>query len=213
MKVSPILSFSSFLPSLSVISDGSIEVLSRPPTDPVQAGEGGGDDSTTGSSSSIGAATPPPSSTQPLDDMSNDDASCAALMASDSTTTLQGSSSSSSMLNSFHSADPGAAAAARCVVRESVSPFARTVFSPCHIMYRVPGFLPSPFPPPPSHPQGSFAPPPLLVQGGRLTRLRGRGGGEGPNSDEETDTLVLNVRSGSSIFSNCGSRSGSMSLL
>jgi hypothetical protein len=106
-----------FFPSPAVISDGSIEVLSRPPTDPVQAGEGGGDDTTTGSSSSIGAATPPTPSTQPLDDMSNDDASCAALMASDSTTTLQGSSSSSSMLNSFHSADPGAAATARCVVR------------------------------------------------------------------------------------------------
>ncbi len=146
-------------------------MLSRPPTDPVQAGEGGGDDTTTGSSSSIGAATPPPPSTQPLDDMSNDDASCAALMASDSTTTLQGSSSSSSMLNSFHSADPGAAATARCAVRESVSVLRAQYWSGS--LARLSFQSPSP----PLSPERECCFSPLWVQEGRHTRLRGRGWG------------------------------------
>jgi hypothetical protein len=42
-----------------------------------------------------------------------------------------------------------------------------------NIMFRVSSELG----PPPPHPQGSVAPPPLCVQGGRHTRACGRGGG------------------------------------
>ncbi len=54
---------------------------------------------------------------------------------------------------------------------------------------RVPGFLSSRRNWVP-HLQGSFAPPPLWVQGGRQTRLRVRGWG-GPNSEEGTEALIL----------------------
>jgi hypothetical protein len=58
----------------------------------------------------------------------------------------------------------------------------------------VPGFLSSRpnCDPPPPHPQGSVAPPPLGSKGGD-TRWGGGSVGR-PNSDEGTDTLALYVR-------------------
>jgi hypothetical protein len=58
-----------------------------------------------------------------------------------------------------------------------------------HEVYRL-FFQSSERVPPPPHPQASVAPTPFGVKGERHTRLRGRGY---PNSDEETDTLVLYV--------------------